>query len=523
MKQSNEEPGDPESCDTFLQCKGNEQKTAAYLGFYHTADLRFFAISWPVLKAYIHAHAFMSNNHQEFPKRHVLEVIKGDESRISSADPAKDWNYEDKSETQERRKQMKTRHLAYHLLTLEADVWEYRNNPFQRNKDLDAEYRTQFNKLGEAQVPDEEFKVRKSAGLVRYSGKESRLESINRCYTLLQYLKYSVDHDHIWNGRIKKLQFIQEGVHVSISHVPGWMQVEEDETGLPFPPDDDSDDEADHKPISVKVFWDQDKMLPGHEDLEEAILKGKSRGLKIPPSDQYLSKNPGLCKSGDVFRDMIRMMFNCQELRLNIQDLELRYTLAAHRCGVSKDLLSGEWEESKAVFANDENSNFVIKVVLYAVEDPSADILESDNLQPELEMMANDHGNATEISEPGPEKVNASSIRGIFGLRSFAGHHGTGRAPKPRIFSKRQKTLEYYGGFDVTSESGRRGWQKSMLHDVARMVPPDCVKRDKPPRDFTSSEKAAATEAEYQAERLRAEDHSEPKVNVLKPDCQFHH
>jgi hypothetical protein len=75
----------------------------------------------------------------------------------------------------------------------------------------------------------------------------------------------------------------------------------------------------------------------------------------------------------------------------------------------------------------------------------------------------------------------------------------------------------------VTSESGRRGWQKSMLHDVARMVPPNCVKRDKPPRDFTSSEKAAATEAEYQAERLRAEDHSEPKVNVLKHDCQFHH
>ncbi|KAJ5833227.1 hypothetical protein N7474_001538 [Penicillium riverlandense] len=522
-RQLHEEPGDPESCDTFLQCKGNEQKTAAYLGFYHTKDLRLFAISWPVLKAYIHGHNIMSGKNQEIPRRQVLEVIKGDEARISKADPAKDWNLNDKSETEERRKLMKTRHLAYHLLILEADVEKYQTNSFQRNKDLDAQYRTQFNELSKARVPYEKFKLRKPPGLVRYPGKESRLESINRCYTLLQYLKHSLDYAHIWNGKMDSLESIRNGVHVSISHVPGWMQVEEDETGVPFPPDDVSDDvsddDTDYKPISVKVVWYQDKMLPGHEDLEAAISNGKSCDFKIPPSDQSLSKNPRLYKSGDVFRDMIRKMFNCQELRLNIRDLELRYTSAAHGFGVSKDLLSGEWEECKAVFASDENSNFVIKLVLYAVEDPSADILENYNLQPELEMMVNDDENAGEASQAGPEKANASSICGIFGLRGFAGHYGIGRAPKPRNFSERERSLEYYGGFDVTSESGRRGWQKSMLHDVARTVPPNCVKRDKPPRDFTSSEKAAVTEAEYQAERLRAEDQSEPKT---KKDVEYY-
>ncbi|KAJ5619498.1 hypothetical protein N7510_003482 [Penicillium lagena] len=465
-----------------------------------------------VLKAYVHAHDFMSSEkRQEYPKRQVLEVIKLDETRISKADPAKDWDYNEEGETEERQKQMKTRHLAYHLLNLEGDVQEYRNNTLQHNKDLDAEYRTKFNALGEPQVPYEEFEIRKPPELFRYSEKESRLESINRCYALLQYLKHSVTHPHIWDGRMKSLESIREGVHVHISHVPGWMQVEEDETGLPFPPDDVSDDEVDNKPLSVRVFWYQDKMLPGHEGLEEAILNGKSRDFKIPSSDQSLSKDPRLCKSGGVFRDMIRKMFNCQELRLDIRDLELRYTSATNECGASKDLLSCEWEECKAVFASDENTDFVIKLVLYAVEDPSADILESDNLQPELEMMANDDGNAGEISQPGPEKANAYSLRGIFGSRSFAGLHGTGGAPKPRKFSKREQSLKYYGGFNVASESGRTGWQKSMLHDVARMVPPHCVKRDKPPHDFTSAEKAAATEAEYQAERLRAEDHSEPK------------
>lgn len=53
---ANEVPGDKDNPRTFIEIKRNEQNLAAYLGFTDTSDLRRFALSWPVIKAFMPFH-----------------------------------------------------------------------------------------------------------------------------------------------------------------------------------------------------------------------------------------------------------------------------------------------------------------------------------------------------------------------------------------------------------------------------------------------------------------------------------
>lgn len=163
---------------------GHEQKTAAYLGYDDLKDLRRLAMSWPVLKAFLKYRKISNALSRKAAFRHIKDA----EARFTDVNPDTEWPLgvgDPNNSTSDTR----SRHLAALLLGLEKDLETFAYNP-EDNLKQNNRFRTQFQADLTLQIADGNFEV-PGPTIARRDG-ESRLESTNRCWSLLQYLKHVI-------------------------------------------------------------------------------------------------------------------------------------------------------------------------------------------------------------------------------------------------------------------------------------------------------------------------------------------
>lgn len=195
---------------------------------------------------------------------------------------------------------------------------------------------------------------------------EHRLEAINRCWHILQYLRHNMNTKGAWAAR-----FTQKALRVSISKIdfsyaPSWMR----------PPNFTSKSEALSKPqevieteqLIVPIRWNRDKQYRGKATLDEVLEKAVSQGKKLPELAQTAVEDPRLSKSLGHFRDSIRRQYNCKELSMNIRLLRLFYF--SDGTSQSVELTQQPWRVSQNIFIDDINSAFLLEVSFEALDDP---------------------------------------------------------------------------------------------------------------------------------------------------------
>lgn len=355
-------PGDPKQPQSFIDIDtNNEPKIGAYLGFNNVAFLRALAVSWPVLKANL---AFDTS----MKKDQAFEYLArdGDYSYRGVKYTSK-WplNLFDSYRVRMRKK---SRYLACILVALEADLNSLGTRPKNENEEQQQKYLDDFSytfsKDMGSDLPIIDFRPVSETDrfpyvyppvLGPYNG-EHRLEAINRCWHLLQYLRDGVAAKGARGARFSQKSL---GVLISIdaSYAPHWMRAHQKPTLLIIP-----------------IVWHKEKPFNGKSDLDNALEKAAEQGKELPKLAQTIVEDPRLLKSIGHFRDCIRRQYKCKELLIDIWMLRLFYT----GDGVTKklELTQQPWHVSQGIFNDRINSSFIIEVSFKALDDPDDPLYE---------------------------------------------------------------------------------------------------------------------------------------------------
>lgn len=368
----NDCPGRPSDPSTFLETESNEQKTAAYIGYSQVAELRQLAISWPLMKAYPKFDAVCSG----LSRKSAFLLILANEDAYTDVNPEEKWPLSDKSDNI-----VRSRHIATILIQVERDL-KYRFAP-QGNSAKNNLYRTQFRqKYPSLTVPN--FNEECPAPELGPLQKEHRLESINRCWVLLRYMRYCIQAKY-WNSR-----FSQDGVAVRVSvaqsHIPGWMREPETILRPAIAPQGEVAVADNLSPISVKVLWQRNKRFPGYEEFMSLLETAEEKGVAIPNSEFLLpdDHDPRLFKTIFAFKDCLRRLYRCQEIGMDIKRLHLDYIIKSSEEPMHVDILLQDWDETLAIFDDKDFSSFSVKVVFAVFEDSCVSLYESDDPLPAL-------------------------------------------------------------------------------------------------------------------------------------------
>jgi hypothetical protein len=217
-------PGNPTQPGSFLNIETNEQKLAAYLGYENVCELRRLAMSWPVLEAYIDFDTIATNMN----KKAAMRFIYNGEDEFKNVDPTKEWPLEER-DTEDERRIKKARYLACILLRLERGILAIgtinRTKNVGRQQVMSARFTQYFPgeevpKLG--YPPQDPRDKTPDIRLPRLSfEKEHRMESINRCWNILKYFRYT-RQAAIWESRFSQ-KSLQHGSSIHKSHFPHWL------------------------------------------------------------------------------------------------------------------------------------------------------------------------------------------------------------------------------------------------------------------------------------------------------------
>lgn len=346
-KAGNECPGKDSDPGTFLVTDGHEQKTAAYVGYSDIIHLRRLAVSWPVLKAYMKYQKISKNLNRKAAMRHIRDV----EHRFAGVDPDTSWplNEQDSNASSV---DVRSRHLAVLLLTLEEDLRTFMYNP-EANAENNEVYRNQFRQQSNFSIPDGDLATRAPDIATRKN--ESRLEPINRCWCLLQFVKSTIQGSS-WERKFSH-DALNKSIKVDSSYIPAWMQ-DTKETTIDIPPAPDLAEADSLHPIVVDIRW---RRLPGDTDLSATLDNARARGVQMPRKAGTLQTDPRLHPSIYSFKDSIRRGFNCLDIQMDIKTLEMDFS--GNFAGrLSNNILIEPWADTLHVLNNRKNGDFELMI-----------------------------------------------------------------------------------------------------------------------------------------------------------------
>ena len=471
-------------------------------------------------------------------KKAAMRMLYDDETEFKGVNPRKKWPLEGK-DTEKNIQNMKNRHLACILHQLEADILALETAK-DKNKNQQKKVSSAFQKYfqGDA-LPNVSYapKDPQDNAPTVYSPtlafkEESRMESINRCWNILRYLRYCRQATGMWEQKFSQKR-LEQGSSIDKSYIPHWL--------LPVEKNDASFAvkkcaavlEADKlTPKIITVIWDQTTEFEGSEELNKALEDARAKNLEIPDSKQVLIQDPRLCLSAAAFRDAIRRQYNCSKLLMDIRSIRLTYSNPAISNGkLTRDILRGDWKETKSTFTDDTNINLVLYISFEALDDPEQNIIESFELPPEItgffrtdsnDVAMNDKALA-DIAETAfnteqdlhtsqPQLSGAGASLNQRELPSFVelaftvgrGPDDIGSAPDPKEKFPAEKDfkalLKYYDNYNVLTEEGKRKWQLDVLAEITSNARVASIKRDKLPKDISQAQKGAIEEGELRGQ-----------------------
>lgn len=351
-------PGDPARVGSFLACHENENKTAAYLDFQNTADLRTAAISWPVLKGL----RLLRGVPAYTTVKHVLSLLHRDLGAYQNVDNL-GARYPLDSEGG------KHQQVACILSNMVNDFEAIAILGQEENQTRQAEALSALQavqpKLNKLPTVDVHSMTAPSLGPLQG---ESRLEAHNRCWMLLKYFKYcQAMKDADFEKRFPEDGSIT-GMNVLASHTPSWMR-----------PKSPSHQHHIQHLVAVrdslpdkKFSLIYDPKFDSSETVDE--LKKNFEAVELdPPSKEprEFTLDPRLFDSCTSLRDHIRRQFNCQKFHTDL----FRVEIECQRTEPDKDeenlvlgLFGGDWSVILAAMCDEHNDNFNFRVGLYALD-----------------------------------------------------------------------------------------------------------------------------------------------------------
>jgi hypothetical protein len=366
---------------------------------------------------------------------------------------------------------------------------------------------------------------------------ENRLEPINRCWNILKYFRYCCQSkDDVWQSRFSA-EGITQSILINEKHVPSWMRKPEEPTWVSISKTS-AVDAADNLQIrQYPIVWQKGVDFDGKDELDEALAKAKAKNIRIPSDHQTLAVDPRLLLSAAAFKDSIRRQFNCENLVIDIRSLEMVYTNKnLSKTGrLTKDILQDPWEQSKSTFIDATNEDIILNILFEALDDPDQNIYESFEPPPGVSAFFDTSSGdvATRTDEliatavaafelqqrdasalPTSDIASSTPAEGRENLPAFldlafsCGTTGAdiGSIPDPRKkFPRAQdhkSLVAYYDGFDVTTEEGKRNWQRRILEKLSMNSTAANVKLEKLPKSFSKDQTDAIEEARFIGERM---------------------
>ncbi|KAJ5804454.1 uncharacterized protein N7518_000757 [Penicillium psychrosexuale] len=132
----------------FVRDSRDEAELAVYLGLQHKHDLRQFAFSWPVIKAWIRA----PHNQTISLKSEINHLIKGGKELSCIEDPYQVWP-QLPEESEEDASLRITHIMAWHLVQMSKDIEEYTMSSDLHNFHRTRRYRGELSAMLELDIP----------------------------------------------------------------------------------------------------------------------------------------------------------------------------------------------------------------------------------------------------------------------------------------------------------------------------------------------------------------------------------
>lgn len=355
---------------------------------------------------------------------------------------------------------------------------------------------------------------------------ENRLERLNRCWLTFRQLLFVKGMNDYWSKRLETADAVRNGRQIDPSNVPQWMRPKDAEIQLSLPDCAPVYETDKLSPLSVSLLWDKKRKSDGYEDLQNALTKAEDHD--VPKSRMALSCDSRLCKTGEIFRDAIRRMYNCKALGLDLRTATLAFYSKADSLEDKADILRDPWDEVQVIFSDANNPDFQIEVLLKVVDDPSITVYEANELPVGLEGPLNGAVVPDVAGAPGQPSLEAealpitgsserSPVDNILPFSSRAGERGIGAPPQPEKFGDDSEFYNYYGNFDVRSEQARREWQRKTL---SRLTDNDMVAQvnfDRPSGQFSNAELLAIEDVKDHTRRNEVEAETQQSTKVWRP------
>ncbi|KAH0288529.1 hypothetical protein M436DRAFT_60590 [Aureobasidium namibiae CBS 147.97] len=501
---TSEHPGDPANPASFANFFENENKTAAYLGFSHTSDLRRIAVSFPVLRAYIKFEPISSNARSHDS---LALLADGVDQYTNVEEPEQKWPLVagDRSE-----RHNKACRIAAVLVDLKNGL-EGLCDPLlsDRNQELQDAAHKDFSKAypGMSIVNIQHVPTLLSKGQLGPLESESAVEPFNRCYGLLKYFQHQLKAGKN-HKNLRDKHGLSRGSPVKSESIPSWMRpkVPGAET-IPVNPAVSIADKLSKK--SFVALWHKKF---DDDELEAALAEKDNEGVDRPDSRQILSTDPRVYTTSMAFRDQLRRQFRCAQLKTTIFKCRLEYKVEDDTHNA--DVLQGDWHQIKELLNDDKNTECIFKLGFAPLADGEDFSYETDEhpnmegfltlqddaeggkdmvldqvaLQQRAAALSQQAGSSNEVLPQNPNQealmkfVDASMTPG-------KGPHDIGSAPDPslRFAGNRDLLLKHFDGKDVDDPEQLRLWQQTVLDDIANAVP-STSKTDQPKRGTISKD-----------------------------------
>ncbi|KAL2853238.1 hypothetical protein BJY01DRAFT_78302 [Aspergillus pseudoustus] len=253
-------------------------------------------------------------------------------------------------------------------------------------------------------------------------------------------------------------------------------------------------------PVGVKVHW-----VRNRGNIDDTLQAAIENGIDIPDHNMDFTHDPRLLESIFAFKDIIKRMYKCQEISMDIQSLRLKHDSSDGE--IETDILTRPWEKTLEIF-NDRNLAYYVSVVFEPVDDVEANLWESLVPQPELHSFfdVQESGlslNTTQILERTVELPEYQDF--LDETEDDQAVDEIGTAPEPKTFDSKEAQIQYYGGYDANTEDGRRRWQNRLLANLSCNGKAARVKLNKLPVELNDFQKTSVTIVQEQMHRIAIE------------------
>ncbi|KAJ5297495.1 hypothetical protein PENANT_c005G03681 [Penicillium antarcticum] len=203
----------------WVKCpESDETKLADYLGLVLIAELRFLAISWPVLDILTVFHPLRGDTE----KTHSFEIMHSPitRERIKAiVNPEREWPMGD--EWDNSNEIIRSKRMAWCLLHLPMyfDIYQAQSSAERKAKNLESRenFKAKFGLVCTKQDDLQFDSTFPQFGPSRMDGKQ---EHLNRAWELLKYVSYLIDSD--WHDR--KVFSLDKGLSTYTEDIHEWIE-----------------------------------------------------------------------------------------------------------------------------------------------------------------------------------------------------------------------------------------------------------------------------------------------------------